>query len=177
MKSVKKLILILVLALTGMTGSVFAQQITKFAVVDTSRVYQAFFRKSNAVRNYEKKREEFQAEIDKATQEIQTLYNRKLEYDKSGDSVNAQKLQTQIEQKTAYLTEYTKTKNAELQNMKQNLQNNDAFYKKLYAIIEDIAESGGYSMVLSLQQNNAILWYSSSVDITDDVIRTLGLNN
>ena len=30
-------------------------------------------------------------------------------------------------------------------------------------------------MILSLQQANAILWYSPSVDITDEVINELGL--
>ena len=29
-------------------------------------------------------------------------------------------------------------------------------------------------MILSLQQSNAILWYSRSVDITDEVISQLG---
>ena len=31
-------------------------------------------------------------------------------------------------------------------------------------------------MILSLQDANAILWYSSSVDITQQVISELGLN-
>ena len=30
-------------------------------------------------------------------------------------------------------------------------------------------------MILNLQESNAILWYSSSVDITDQVISQLGL--
>ncbi len=75
----KKLGILVALAVLG-TCSVFAQQITKFAVVDTARVYQAFFRNSAPVRNYEQKREEFQAEIDKSTKEIQALNNQKLEF-------------------------------------------------------------------------------------------------
>ena len=170
----KKLVVLAALAIVG-ACSVFAQQITKFAVVDTARVYQAFFRNSAPVRNYEQKREEFQAEIDKSTKEIQELNNQRLEYLANGDTSNAKKIQAQIDQKTSYLTEYTRTKNQELQTMKQELQNNDAFYKRLYSIIQQTAENDGYSMVLSLQNNNSILWYSSSVDITDDVIKALGL--
>ena len=45
-----------------------------------------------------------------------------------------------------------------------------------YNTLSKIAESGGYSMILSLQDANAILWYSSSVDITQQVISELGLN-
>ena len=59
--------------------------------------------------------------------------------------------------------------------LKSSLEDNDEFYQKLYEVIEKIAEGGGYSMVLSLQQSNMILWYSTSVDITDEVISRLGL--
>ena len=50
-----------------------AQQITRFGVVDTARVYQAYFRNSAPVRNYESKKAEFQTEINKRTEEIQNL--------------------------------------------------------------------------------------------------------
>ena len=164
-KIIKKMALILALAMTGFCSEVFAQQqITKFAVVDTARVYQAYYKNSTAVRNYERKRQEFQTEIDNVTREIQNLHNRKLEFDRK-----------QISDKTAYLTEYTQTKNDELENLKKSLQNNDAFYKKLYSTIQTVAQKGGYSMVMSLQQANAILWYSPSVDLTNEVIRELGL--
>ena len=71
------------------------------------------------------------------------------------------------------LTEYTSAKNVELESIKKNLQNSDAFYKKLYSVLEKIAENEGFSMILSLQQANAVLWYSPSVDITDKVIAEL----
>ena len=77
--------------------------------------------------------------------------------------------------KTDYLTEYTNAKNVELESMQKTLQNSDDFYKKLYNTLAKIAESGSYSMILSLQESNAILWYSSSVDITNQVISELGL--
>ena len=56
----KKIIVCTLLVLTVSAAS-FAQQITKFAVVDTARVYQAYFRNSAPVRNYESKKEEFVA--------------------------------------------------------------------------------------------------------------------
>ncbi|HBG65660.1 MAG TPA: hypothetical protein DDW78_04255 [Treponema sp.] len=152
-----------------------AQQITKFAVVDTARVYQAHFRNSSPVRNYENKKQEFQNEINSLTQELQTLHDQKLEFQRNGDDASAERIQAEITKKTSYLSEYTSAKNAELESLKNSLQNNDAFYKKLYATLERVAETGGYSLVLSLQQANAVLWYSPSVDITDEVISQLGL--
>ena len=85
------------------------------------------------------------------------------------------KTEAEITKKKDYLTEYTNAKNVELESMQKSLQNSDDFYKKLYNTLSRIAESGGYSMILSLQDSNSILWYSSSVDITQQVITELGL--
>ena len=58
--------------------------------------------------------------------------------------------------------------------MQKTLQGSDAFYNKLYDTLSKVAEAGGYSMILSLQQSNSILWYSNSVDVTEQVIAELG---
>ena len=153
----------------------FSQQITKFGVVDTAKVYQAYFRNSAPVRNYEKKKAEFQEEIDKQVEQIKKLQQKKLDYENAGNDAAALKTDAEITKKTDYLTEYTNAKNVELESMQKTLQNSDEFYKKLYNTLAKIAESGSYSMILSLQDSNAILWYSSSVDITNQVIQELGL--
>lgn len=169
-----KLITILFVLLCS-TGVFAQQQITKFAVVDTAKVYNAYFRTSAPVRNYEKKKTEFQEEITKRTDEIRKLQQRKVEYEKNGNDSAALKTEAEITKKKDYLTEYTNAKNVELESMQKSLQTSDDFYKKLYNTLDRIAESGGYSMILSLQDANAILWYSSSVDITEQVISDLGL--
>ena len=157
------------------SAATFAQQITRFGVVDTAKVYTAYFRNSAPIRNYEKKKAEFQEEIDKRTQELKTLQQKKLEYEKNGNESQALKIEAEITKKTDYLTEYTNAKNVELESMLKSLESSDDFYKKLYNTLGQIAESGGYSMILSLQASNSILWYSNSVDITDQVIQKLGL--
>ncbi|MBR1640414.1 MAG: OmpH family outer membrane protein [Treponema sp.] len=152
-----------------------AQQITKFGVVDTAKVYSAYYRNSAPIRNYEKKKAEFQSEIDKQMEELRKLQQKKLDYENSGNDSAALRTETEISKKKDYLTEYTNAKNVELELLQKNLQNSDEFYKTLYNTLSKIAESGGYSMILSLQDANAILWYSSSVDITSQVIAELGL--
>ena len=152
-----------------------AQQITRFGVVDTARVYQAYFRNSAPVRNYESKKAEFQTEINKRTEEIQNLKNQKVDIQKNNNSAAVSRLDAEITRKTDTLTEYTNAKNVELESLKKNLQNSDSFYKKLYGVLERVAENEGYSMILSLQQANAVLWYSPSVDITEKVIAELGM--
>ncbi len=156
-------------------SGLYAQQITKFGVVDTAKGYNAYLRNSALVRNYEKKKAEFQEEINKYTDELQKLQLKKLEYEKADNDAQAQRVQAEISKKSEFLVEYTNAKNIELESIQKSLQSSDAFYKKLYESLAKIAESGGYSMILSLQQANAILWYSSSVDITEQVIADLGL--
>ena len=170
----KKFVLILTVALIGCAGA-FSQQITRFGVVDTSRVYNAYFRNSAPVRNFESKKAEFQNEINKRTEEIQNLKNQKVEARKNNNDTLVKKLDAEITKKTDILTEYTNAKNVELESLKKTLQNSDAFYKKLYNVLAKVAENEGYSLILSLQQANAVLWYSPSVDVTELVIAELGL--
>ena len=170
--SLKVLISFLIVFLSQ---GVFAQQITKFGVVDTARVYNAYFRDSAGVRNYEKKKSEFQEEINKRTEEIRNLQSKKVEYEKNDNEAMALRTQAEITKKSDFLLEYTSAKNVELESMQKSMQSSDAFNKKLSETLAKIAESEGYSMILSLQQANAILWYSNSVDITDQIIKRLGL--
>jgi outer membrane protein len=171
-----KKIITFVLTLSFLSiSSIFAQQITKFGVVDTAKVYNAYFRNSAPVRNYEKKKTEFQNEINNLTEELRQLQNKKLEYEKNGNESSVLKYEAEITKKKDYLTEYANAKNIELESMQKSLQSSDEFFRKLNDALSKIAESGGYSMILSLQESNAILWYSSSVDITDAVIAKLGI--
>ena len=165
----KKLIFTFALVLL-VCCSVFAQQdMTKVGVIDTARVYQTYFRDSAGIRNYE----EFQAEVDTRTAELKNLQQKKVDYEKAGNTTEALKLEAEITKKTDFLIEYTRVKQIELESLKSKLAESDSFYETLYSVIENIAESEGLSIILSLQQANAILWYSLSVDITDKVIDKL----
>ena len=170
-----KLLLLFSVFLATAVMPVFAQQITKFGVVDTAKVYSAYYRNSAPIRNYEKKKSEFQTEIDKQMEDLRKLQQKKLDYETAGNETAMLRTESEIAKKKEYLTEYTNAKNVELELLQKNLQNSDEFYKTLYNTLSKIAESGGYSMILSLQDANAILWYSSSVDITAQVIAELGL--
>lgn len=168
----KKIIGFILVLMFG--SSFFAQQITKFGVVDTAKVYNAYFRNSAPVRNYDRKKSEFQQEINKYTDELQKLQSKKVEYEKNGNDALVLKTDAEITKKKDFLIEYTNAKNAELESMQKTLQGSDAFYNKLYDTLSKVAEAGGYSMILSLQQSNSILWYSNSVDVTEQVIAELG---
>ena len=92
----KNWILVLIFTLLFST-SVFAQQeVTKVGVIDTSRVYQSYFRATTGIRNYEAKRAEFQAEVDARTAELKELQQKKVDLEKSGNTTEALKLEAEI---------------------------------------------------------------------------------
>ena len=155
----------------------FAQQITRFAVIDTARIYTTFYRDSRSVRDYESKRTRYQSEIQRLSDEIKSLRQEKVDAEALGDKTKAARLDSQISTKTNFLMDYSKAKNEELDDLKKTLTTDDEFYSKLYDHIQRIGESEGYSMVLSLQEGSAIIWYSPTVDITDQVIRSMLSSN
>lgn len=166
--------LILLVLFTGCVISGFAQQqITRFAVVDTARVYSTFFRDAQNVRDYEKKRADIQKKIDEMSNQIQELMQLKADAMEKDDDIKVLKYEEQINKKTEYLSEYANVKNQELANLKKKLSSNDNFYKMLYEEISKEAELSGYSMVMDIQNSDSILWYSQSVDITDSIISRL----
>lgn len=178
----KKFICMFLVALTFFTFDLSAQAkkkdkdqelVTKFAVVDTSRIYEKYFSKASVVRAYEAKKTEIQNEINRLTNELRALKNQEVELKKNGQTAEAQKLKTEINQKASFLTEYAQTKQEELAQMKKNMETSDSLYSAIYDAIAKIAEKEGYSMIFNLQQADAVLWYNPRVDITNLVIEEL----
>ena len=157
-------------------AALFAQQITRFAVVDTSRIYSTFLKDSRSVRDYQSKQAKYQAETQQMSDEIIALRQKKVDAEAIGRTDAVQKYQAEIDAKTRFLLEYSKACNDELAMLRKNLVSDDVFYSRLYAAIKKIAESQGYTMVLNLQQGEAIIWYTPTVDITETVIRELSSN-
>ena len=150
-----------------------AQQLTRFAVVDLPKVYTAFFRDSRAVREFEERSARVQAEIDRMTKEIQDLKSRQLEVALRGNESESLRLENEVYRRTEFLQDYYRTKTAELESQRRQLTQSGSFLDQVYDEIRYIAESEGYSMVINLKENNGILWYSPTVDITDKLIQNL----
>lgn len=168
----KKLGLLLALLYMAIMGA-SAQQLTRFAVVDLPKIYTAFFKDSQAVRDFEQRSARVQADIDKMSAEIQALQKSRLDAASAGDQEKVLSLDSEIYKKTEYLKEYYRIKTAELEDQKKKLTQSDTFLKQVYDEIRIVAESDGYSMVLNLKESSGILWYSPTVDITDKVINNL----
>ena len=173
MKTFKRNFIIMALLICSVAAMSAQQHITNFGIVDMNKIYEHFFRKSSAIKTYESKKKDMQSEIDKRTQELRTLKAKKDECDSLGDTAGSNNYAKQIKEKTDYLRDYATAKNLELQNLKKSLSESNEFYIELSKTIKRVAENESLSMVLSLQGENAILWYSQTVDITEKVIKEL----
>jgi outer membrane protein len=164
---------ILIFLVLNVSCILYAQQLTRFAVVDMPKVYTAFFRDSQAVRRFEEKSSKVQTDIDKMTKEIQELKSRHADALLKDDQTEVLRLDNLIYRRSEYLREFYQTKTAELENEKRRLMQSGSFLNQVYDEIRYIAESEGYSMVIDLKQNPSIIWYSTTVDITDKLIANL----
>jgi outer membrane protein len=164
---------VLIFVLLNFSCVLYAQQLTRFAVVDMPKVYTAFFRDSKAVRKIEKKSAKVQNDIDKMTKEIQELRSRHADALLRDDQNEVLRLENLIYRRSEYLREFYQTRTAELENEKRRLMQSGSFLDQVYDEIRYIAESEGYSMVIDLKQFPAVLWYSNTIDITDKLITSL----
>jgi outer membrane protein len=167
----KRSVFLMVCSLTVL--GVGAQQITRFAVVDLSKVYSAFQSDSKALQDWEKRSASAQAEVDKRTQEIQNLVGQKAEAELAGEWDKADRLENEIARKTDALKVYYEAETKKLEDQKTRLSAANDFVSRVYQELRIVAESEGYSMVLNLRENRGILWYSQAIDITDKVIANL----
>jgi outer membrane protein len=166
----------------GMIFILQAQQsITRFAVVDMNRITAAYAEQNANARSFNEKSARIQAEIEKLNRELQALNDKLTEANANNENNEKQNqirtLENQIKTKTQAVQNYIKTSFAELERERAALAQNDSFVQQLSSILRVVAESEGYSMVLSKQDGSGILWYSPSVDITNKVIARIRTGN
>jgi outer membrane protein len=169
-----KRIIIAGLLFWGIVFSLSAQQsITRFAVVDINRVTAAFVEQNPAAREFNEKSARIQGEIDRLNAELQELNAKLAEAKENERRDQIRTLENQIKTKTQAIQNYIKTTFADLERERERVTRSDAFITQLTSILRAVAESEGYSMILSKQDGSGILWYSPSVDITNRVIERI----
>jgi len=162
-----------VLLACGVAAVLPAQMLTRFAVVDLSRVYSVFFMDSAPVRALEARSAEVQAEINRMTQEIQGMQAARAAALAAGDQTQALRLEEQMRGRTEFLREFHAVRTAELEAERRALSQADNFLRDIYSEIRFVAEREGFSMVFDLGATPGVLWFSPTVDITDSLIQRL----
>jgi outer membrane protein len=167
-----KKVLFLTLIFTLSALPVFSDTITKVAVLDYSKILSAFYKDSQAVRELEEMKNQFQQEIERIQKEVRILEERKLNAENSGNNSLALELDNQIFEKKKFSRDYIRVKNSQLTELNKSLSQNNNLVQEIREEVEYIAESGGYSLVIKKSDPN-LLWWSYEVDITDQVLQRL----
>jgi outer membrane protein len=162
---------LVVLALSGAVERLSAEQLTTVAVVDIDRVYNSFYRDSRAVRELERTREEYQAEIDDQVAELETLRDRRTRAENLNNQSQVESLTEEIRQLQQFLEDLTRRRRQQLQQQQENLLS-DEFLEQLQDAIQFVAESEGYTVVVRSDQAG-LQWWSPEVDISDAVVQRL----
>ena len=175
MRSLRATLPVLVFAIVALAGA-GAQQITRVAVLDLPKVLAAFPKETVALRDFDTKKAEVQAEADRRVAEIKALQSRKAAADSAGDISLSASLDAETTKKTTDLKEYVRARQAELDIMAKALGMGATFLQRLDQQIKQVAETEGYSLVINLKPDSSasqVLWFSSTVDITDRVIQAM----
>jgi outer membrane protein len=171
-------LIISIFILTGFitTLPLGAEQITKVAVLDYTRILSAFYADSAEARRIEEMKTVFAEEVRGLQEEIQDLEERKLEAENRGNSRDALDLDSRIQDKRQYYQEYVRVRGNQIQQSSVNLGSSSVLAQEILREIQYIAESNGFSIVLKRSDPN-LLWWSYEVDITELVLQRLMSSN
>lgn len=172
MKFARALLLCLIVGL-GLTvnTAVANQQLSTVGVVDVQRIYNSFFRDSQAVRDLERLREQYQNEINSHIERLEELRAQRLEA-RDNDNQRAEiRLDEEITELEAFIQELTQRRRRQLE-IQQERVTSDSFLEDVQRAIAFVAESEGYTVVLRSDMDG-LQWWSSVVDISDEVLDRL----
>ncbi|MFP4300811.1 MAG: OmpH family outer membrane protein [Spirochaetaceae bacterium] len=160
-----------VLLLFGVGVILQAEQLTTVAVIDIDRVYNTFYRDSQAVRELERLRSEYQREIDGHLEELEELRDQRLQARNRGNEGRVADLDREILEMSRFIEDLSQRRREQLQLQQEQLVSND-FLNQLQQAIQHVAESEGYTVVIR-SDTSGLQWWSQEVDISDLVLERL----
>lgn len=164
----KALIILLFILFIAVAG---AEQLTTVGVIDINKVYNSFYRDSQQVRELERLRSEYQAEINEEVLRLNNLRDQRTRAVALNNTSRLEGLDDEISQLTSYLEDLTRRRRQQLDLRQQELLS-DEFLQQLQDAIQYVAESGGYTVILR-SDYSGLQWWAAAVDISDLVLERL----
>ena len=150
------------------------QQVTKVGICNFTSVLNSVYKDTKTVRDYNQAVNDYNKEVTARRSEITDLQNQKLDADKANNKTLSDKLAASIADKQLYLDTLQRTRGVALQQQGAALLT-QPIVQEIYNVIQYIAETGGYSLILRTDgaYGSAIIYNIKEIDITDDVIKEL----
>ncbi|POQ98243.1 hypothetical protein AU468_14120 [Alkalispirochaeta sphaeroplastigenens] len=150
---------------------VSAQGISTVGIVNINQVYNSFYRDSQAVRDLERLRQQYQEEIDEHFLELESLKDRHVSAREVGNRRRADQLEEQITELQRFLEDLTRRRRQQLEHRQTQLLSDD-FLQRLQNAIQYVAETEGFTLILR-SDTEGIQWWSSEIDVSDKVLQRL----
>lgn len=167
---IRKIVSLVVVTVIGVTVA-HAEQLTTVGIVDINRIYNSFYRDSQRVRELERLKREYQAEIDSQVNDLNVLYEQRLFALEIGDQMRVTQLESEIRTMQQYLEDLTRRRRQQLDERQKELLS-DEFLIQLQEAIQFVAEAEGFTVVFRTDVDG-LQWWSQEVDISDKVLERL----
>ncbi len=164
----------IIVALVAMMLSVVGVSAQNYMVVDSEKVFKSLSTYNNALEQIEQLSAQYQAKVDAKFQEVERLYNSYMQQRATLSEATRQQREQQILQKEQEATEYQESifgTDGEL--MKKRMELIQPIQQRVFSTIERYASQYGYDLVIDISANPTVLYYSSKVDYTQQIINAL----
>ena len=154
--------------------SVVGVSAQNYMVVDSEKVFKSLSTYNNALEQIEQLSAQYQAKVDAKFQEVERLYNSYMQQRAALSEATRQQREQQILQKEQEATEYQESifgTDGEL--MKKRMELIQPIQQRVFSTIERYASQYGYDLVIDISANPTVLYYSSKVDYTQQIINAL----
>lgn len=166
----KRVILVAIFALASI-GFASAQ---KYCVIDSEKVFKSLNDYNQAMTQLDELGKAYQNEVDSKYKSIETLYNSYMQQRDALSATARTTIEQQIlrkEQEAQAYQQETLGENGAL--MKKRLELIKPIQERVFAAIETYAKANGFELVLDKASNASILYSGSTVDHTEEIIKTL----
>ena len=170
--SIRKILYLLVIVYFT---DLYAQEITRVAVLNYAAVLQELPRQSPELLRIEQVKAETETKMKELKEELKQLIDNLEQAESSGESSKVRKIQKEIEKLRNSGRKYVSRQNEEiaaLQKKAAQSRNNNDIQRILSDVISQVAREQGYSIIINRSSQN-LIWFDTGIDITETVIQQL----
>ena len=166
----KRMLLTIALIL-GLASVAMAQN---YAVVNSEKIFKSIEGYNTAIAELDRLANDYQAEVDRKFEEVETLYNKYMERREQLNVASQQATEQKILEMEQEATQYQESIfGTDGTLMKKRLEMIQPIQKAVFAAIEEYAKLKGFDMIIDISQNATMLYYSAKADHTQAVIDML----
>lgn len=166
-----KKIILTILAAVGCIGALSAQN---YMVVNSEKIFKSINDYNNAITELDNLAETYQQQVDAKFEAVATLYNN-YQAQKANLSTSARDAREQAildkEQEATKFQESIFGNDGTL--MKKRIELIQPIQEKVFKAIADYSKAHGFDMVIDIASNATLLYYSTGIDKTEEIIKLI----